>query len=149
MANGLVVVGGDTADLADHVAGDGLRELVEFAIFALASLRINVATNRVHSFLNPTLHGHGISSGCDSSDAFTIDGLSQNGRGCRSVTGHVGRFAGDFADHLSAYVLKAVLQFDLFRNRYAVLGDGGRSELLLDDHVATLGAESYLHGVRQ
>src|SRR5947207_10557623 len=75
VANGLVVVGGDTADLTDHVAGDWLGELVEFPVLALASLRINVAANRVHSFLNPALHGHGISAGCNSFDAFTIDGL--------------------------------------------------------------------------
>ena len=36
VADGLVVVGGDRADLGDHVAGDRLGELVEFAFAALA-----------------------------------------------------------------------------------------------------------------
>jgi hypothetical protein len=110
---------------------------------------IDVAANRVDSFLDPALHGHGIRAGCDGPDAFAVDGLSQDGRGCRPVTGNVGRFAGDFADHLSAHVLKAVLQFDLFRHGDTVFRDSGRPELLLDDYVAPPGAKSYLHRVRQ
>ena len=149
VANGRVVVGGNAADLSDHVAGNRLRKLVQFAVRPLAALGINVAANRIYGFLNPALHGHGISAGCDSPDAFTVDGLSQDGRGCRTVTGNVGRFAGDFADHLCADVFKAVLQFDLFCNGDAVFGDGGRSELLLDDYVATSGPKSHFHRVCQ
>src|SRR5208282_2110065 len=149
VANGRVVVGRDTADLCDHVAGNWLRKLVQFAVFALAALRVDVAADRVDGFLDPAFHGHGISAGRDGPDAFTIDGLSQNSRGCRTVAGNIGRFAGDFADHLCTYVFKAVLQFDLFRNRDAVLRDRRRSEFLLDDYVSTSGAESYLYRVRQ
>ena len=39
LANGLVVVGGDRANLGDHVAGDGLGKFVEFAVDALAVFR--------------------------------------------------------------------------------------------------------------
>ena len=38
VADGLVVVGGDGANLGNHVAGDGLGEFVEFAFAALAGL---------------------------------------------------------------------------------------------------------------
>ena len=92
------------------------------------------------AFSIPRFMSHGIGTGGDGPDAFTIDGLSQNGRSCRTVAGNVGRFAGDFANHLSAYVLKAVLEFNLFRNGDAVLGDRWGSELFLDDYVATSGA---------
>ena len=149
LANRLVVIGGDTADLGDHVTGHGLGELVQFAVLAFAGLRIDVAANRVDSFLNPAFHGHRVRASRDGSDAFTVDGLGQDGGSCRSVTGNVGCFAGDFADHLRANILKAVLEIDLFRNGDAVLGDRGRSELLLDDYVATSGAESYFHRVCQ
>src|ERR1019366_7285770 len=127
----------------------GLGELVQFAVLALAGLRIDVAANRVDSLLNPAFHGHRIRAGRDGPDALTIDGLGQNCSGCRTVTGNVGRFAGDFANHLSADVLQAVLEFDLFRNGDAVLRDRRRSELLLDNYVSPSGAESYLNSVRQ
>jgi hypothetical protein len=37
--------------------------------------------------------------------------------------GEVGRLAGDFARHLRAHVLEAVLQIDLAGDGHAVLGD--------------------------
>ena len=45
LADGLVVVGGDGADLGDHVAGDGLGELVEFALAALAGFLVECAAD--------------------------------------------------------------------------------------------------------
>src|SRR5439155_18150965 len=44
LADGLVIVGGDGADLGDHVAGDGLGILVQFALLAVAFF-IELAAN--------------------------------------------------------------------------------------------------------
>jgi hypothetical protein len=44
---------------------------------------------------------------------------------------------------------RVVGELDLLGDRDAVLGDGRRTELLLEDHVATLGAESDLDRVGQ
>ena len=131
----------DGADLGDHVAGHGLGELVELAVDAVAVF-VEVAANRGDGLLDAALHGHRIGAGRDGLDAFAIDGLGQNGGGGGAVAGDVGGLAGDFADHLGAHVFEAVLQFDFFRYGDAVLGDGRRTEFLLNDHVAALGAES-------
>src|SRR5205814_5015427 len=100
MADGLVVVGGDAADLGDHVTGDGLGKLIEFTLGALTALRIDVAANHVHSFLDAAFYGHRIGASSNGFNAFAVDGLSQNGRGRRTVAGDVAGLAGDFADHL-------------------------------------------------
>src|SRR5690606_14238127 len=42
-----------------------------------------------------------------------------------------------------------VLQFDFLGDRHAVLGDARRAERLFNHHVAALGAEGHLDGVRQ
>jgi hypothetical protein len=54
------------------------------------------------------------------------------------------------SDQLCADILKRVLrELDFLGDGHAVLGDGGRTELLLDDHVAALGAEGHLDSVRE
>ena len=54
---------------------------------------------------------------------------------------HVGGLARDLLHHLRPHVLDGVLEVDLLRHRDAVLGDEGRAELLVEDDVASLGAE--------
>ena len=56
---------------------------------------------------------------------------------------------GHFAHHLRAHVLQRILQLDFLGDRDAVLGDVRAAELLLQDHVAALGAERHLHRVGQ
>jgi hypothetical protein len=108
-----------------------------------------LAANRVTAFSMPRFMAIGLAPAATVLTPSRIDGLGQNGRGGGAVAGNVGGLAGDFADHLRAHVLEAVLQFDFFRNGDAVLGDGRETEFLLDDYVAALGAESDLHSVRQ
>src|SRR5581483_6419054 len=100
-------------------------------------------------FLDAPLQGHGVGTGRNRLYALAVDCLREyGGRGC-AVTGYVAGLAGDFAHHLCAHVLQAVLQLDFLGYGDAVLGDGGRTELLFDDYVAALGAEGDLHGVGQ
>ena len=149
LADGLVVVGGDGADLGDHASPvTGLRQLVEFAVDAVAFF-VELAADDGDGLLDAALQGHRIGAGGNGLDAFAVDGLGQNGGGGGAVAGDVGSLGSDFADHLGAHVLEAVLQFDFFGDGDAVLGDGRRTEFLFDDDVAALGAERDLHGVGQ
>src|ERR1700748_2917472 len=109
-----------------------------------------------------------ISFDCDSmclttsSTAFSIPRLSASGLApaatffrpsrtidwASTVAGLVPSPATSFlADELSALVLENVLDLDLTRDRHTVVGDRGRAELLVEDHVAALGAECDLDGV--
>ncbi len=136
-ANLLVVIGGNRADLGDHVALDVFVELGDFR----------------HSDFNgafdPSLEGRRAGARGDRLHAFAEDGLREHGRRGRAVAGNIGSLGSDFADHLRAHVLEGVLQFDFLRNRHAVLGDDRRAELLFDHRVAALGAEGDLHCVSE
>src|SRR6185369_8079843 len=80
VADGLVIVGADRADLGNHVAGDGLGELVQFTLDAVAFF-VEAAANCSDGLLDATLHGHRIGAGCYGLHAFAVDCLGQNG-GC-------------------------------------------------------------------
>src|SRR5690606_1145993 len=56
---------------------------------------------------------------------------------------------GDLLGELRPHVLVGVLELDLAGDGDAVLGDRGRAPLLVDHHVATLGAEGDLDRVRE
>ena len=130
------------------VASDGLGELVEFALDAVAFL-VEAAANGGDGLLDAALHGHRIGAGCYGLDAFAVDGLSQNGGGGGAIASDVGSLGSDFTHHLCADVLQPVFQFDFFCHGHAVLGNGRRSEFLLNHNIAAFGAESHLHGVGQ
>ena len=146
LADGLVVVGRDGADLGDHVASDLLRQLVERAAAAVAVV-VHGAANRGDGLLDAALQGHRVGTGGNGLHAFAIDGLRQNGRGGGAVAGDVGGLGSDFAHHLRAHVLERVLQFDFLGYGDAVFGDERRTEFLFDYDVAALGAERDFHGV--
>src|SRR5580704_15783023 len=78
LADGLVVVSADGADLSNHVASHGLGELVELALDAVAFL-IEAAADSDHGFFDAALHRHRIGAGSNGLDAFAIDRLGQNG----------------------------------------------------------------------
>ena len=107
MADGLVIVGGDAANLGDHVTGDRLGELIELALGALAGLGVDGAANHGDGFLDAAFHRHGIGSGSNGLNAFAINGLGQNSGGGSPVAGDVAGLGGDFTHHLCAHVLEA------------------------------------------
>src|SRR5713226_5385397 len=131
----LVIVGGDGANLGDHVALDVLVELLDFR------------DGRFDGLLDAALESGGAGAGGDSLDALAEDGLREHGRGGRAVTGNVGSLGSDFADHLRAHVLEGIAELDFLGYSHAVLGDDGRAELLFDHRVAALGAEGDLYCV--
>ena len=137
LADRLVVVRRDGADLGDHVAADRLRHLLE------------LGGDRLDGLLDAALDVHRVRAGDDVLRALAVDRLREHGRGRGAVAGGVRRLARDLAHHLRAHVLERILQVDFLGDRHAVLGDGRRAELLVEDDVAALGAERDLHRVGQ
>src|SRR4029077_19387410 len=139
LADGLVVVGRDGPDLSNHVAGNGLGELIQFALAAFAGFLVDVASNHGDRFFDAALHGHRVGASRDRLHAFAVDALSQNGSGSGAVASHIRSLAGNFTHHLCAHVLERVFQFNFLGYGDAVLGNGRRTKFLFDDDVPALG----------
>ena len=134
LADGLVGVGGDGADLAmaESVHGSQLLQLGDDGDGRLVDAALQV--HRVHA-------------GSDSLQAFADDGLGRDGGGGGAVTGLVVGLGGNVLDQLGAHVLEAVLQLDFLGNGNAVLGDGRSTEALLQHHVAAFRAEGRFYRI--
>ncbi len=148
LANGLVIVGRNGANLSDHLAGNFLRILVDGATLVVA-LFVHCAANRGHSLFDAALQRHRVRAGGNCLDAFAVNGLRQNSRGGGAVTGHVGGLGSDLAHHLRAHVFERILQLDFFCYGHAVFGNQRRTELLLDHHIAALRTEGDLDRIGQ
>src|SRR5438034_3778196 len=109
LADGLVVVGGNRADLGDRLAADGLRELLDLFDRLLDGL------------LDALLEIHGIGAGGDRLDALAVDRLGEDRGGRRAVAGNLRGLARHFSHELGTHVLPGVFQLDLFRHPDAVL----------------------------
>src|SRR3954471_12698020 len=137
LADRLVVVGRNGADLGDHVAADLLGHALDFSGEGLDGL------------LDAALDVHRVRTGDDVLRAFAVDRLRQHRRGGGPVAGGVRRLARDLTDHLRAHVLERILQVDFLGHRHAVLGDGRRAEFLVEDDIAALRAEGDLYRIGQ
>ena len=115
----------------------------------LLALLLDGLDGRLDGLFDAALEPRRVRTGGDVAQTFLDERLGEHGRGRRAVTGHVVGLGGDFFDELGAHVLERVLELDLASNRHAVVGDGGRAELLADDHVAALGPERHLDRVGQ
>src|SRR6266700_2637996 len=71
------------------------------------------------------------------------------GDGTTTATGDVVGLLGNLFDQLSADLLVGVLELDLLGDGDAVVGDRGRTPLLLEDHIAALGAQRHPYRVRE
>ena len=136
VADFVVAIGGDGADLGDLVVG---RDLL--------GARLDVLDDGFDRLVDAALQVHRVHAGRDRLGAFAHDGLGQHGGGGGAVAGHVIGLGGDFAHHLGAHVLELVGQFDFLGDGHAVLGDARRAEGLVDHDVAALGAQGHLHRV--
>jgi hypothetical protein len=97
----------------------------------------------------PRLRPTGIGAGRDGAQALVHHRLGQHGGGRGAVTGDVVGLGGDLLGELCAEVLERVVELDLTGDGHTVVGDGGRTPLLVEDDVAALGAERDLDGVRE
>ena len=111
------------------VGGAGLGEF--FQLF----------NNAGDGFVDAAFQVHRVHAGGDILHAFLHDGLRQHGGGSGAVARRVAGLGSYFLDHLRAHVFELVFQFDFFRHRHAILGDGGGTEAALQHHVTAFGAE--------
>ena len=136
LADRLVAVGGDRADLGDLVRG------LHFLGAAL-----DVLDDGRRRDIDAALEIHRIHSGGDELETFLDDRGGQHRRGGRPVAGPVTGLRGDLAHHLGAHVLELVFEFDLLGDSDAVLGDARGAVGLVEHDIAALGAQRRLHGV--
>jgi len=150
----LAVLDRDHAVLADlvHRLGDQLADLVALGghrgdvgdvLVALDRHRdlLDVLDDRGHRLLDAGLELHRVGARGDVPEALADHALGEDGGGRGAVTGDVVRLRRHLAQQLGAGVLLGVLEVDLTHDRDAIVGHGRRAELLLEDDVATLGAE--------
>src|SRR5574344_1361984 len=138
LADFSVVVRGNRRDLRDvflavHLDGH------------LGNLVDDSADGCVHAALDV----HRVRACGDVLEAFAGDSLGEDRGGGGAVACGVARLARDFLGHLGAEVFIRVFQFDFLSDRDTVLGDVRGAEGLADHHVAALGTEGDLHGVRE
>ena len=91
--------------------------------------------------LDAPLEGHGVGAGGHVAQALVDHGPRQHGGGGGAVAGHVVGLLGDLLDELGADLLVGVLELDLLGDGHTIVGDRGGAPLLLEHHVAALGAE--------
>ena len=114
-----------------------------------AGLLLELGHDGLDALLQAALDGHRVGARGHVLEAFGDDRLAQHDRGGGAVAGDVVGLGGDFLEQLGAHVLEGVVQLDLTGDRHAVVGDGGRTELLVEHHVAALGAEGHPDRVGQ
>src|SRR3712207_4151434 len=139
-------IGDHVADLL--VAGRDRRHSGDLLLAGdLARLVAQDLDDLVHRVLDPTAQGQRIGAGGHVLEALADDRLGQQGRGRRAVAGDVVGRGRDLANELGTLVLEDVLDLDFTSDRHAVVGDGGRAELLVEHDVAPLRAEGDLDRV--
>src|SRR5690606_35775881 len=159
-AEGLGLLDGDDAVLADLVEGlgDQFADLLVLggvgghvgdvgALPDLAGLGQQSLGDGARGGVDAPLQQDGRGARGDAAQALADQGLGEHGGGGGAVAGGVVGLGGDLLDELGAQVLVGVLQLHLTRDGDAVVGDGRGAELLVDDHVAALGAERHLDRV--
>ena len=104
---------------------------------------------RIHGLFNTFFKDNGVRARGEVFKAFSHDRLCEYHRGGGAVAGHVVGFGGNFFHELGAHIFKRIVEFDLFCDRNAVVGDEGCAELLVENDVSALGAEGDFNGIRQ
>ena len=101
----------------------------------------------VHALVQTALDDHGVGAGGDVLEALGHERLAQHHGGGGAVTGDVIGLGGDFLEELRTHVLEGIFELHLSGDGDAVVGDGGGTELLVEDDVAALGTERHLDGI--
>ena len=159
-AEGVGLVDGDDTFLADlvHRLGDDLADRgvtggdggggsdLLLGLHVLGGPR-ELGDQGGHGRLDAPLEAHRVGAGGHVAQALAHHGLSQHGGGGGAVARDVVGLLGDLLDELGADLLVRVLELDLLGDAHAVVGDGGRTPLLLEHDVAALRAQRDLDGV--
>ena len=136
LADRLVAVGRDGADLGDLVGG-----------LHLLRAAFDVFDDGRRRDIDAALEIHRIHSGGDELEPLLDHRGGQHRRGGRAVAGPVTGLRGNLAHHLGAHVLELVFEFDLLGDGDAVLGDARRAVGLVENDIAALGTQRRLDGV--
>ena len=161
-AEGVGLLDGDRAVLAHLVDGVG-QDLADGGVGGrdgghlgdlglgvdLLGLLLDGVDGGGHRLVDALAQAQRVGAGGHVAQPLVDEGLGQHGGGGGAVAGHVVGLGGHFLDQLGAHVLEDVLQLHLTGDGHAVVGDGGGTELLLDDDVAALRAEGHLDRVGQ
>ncbi len=159
-AQALALFDGDDAVLADlvHHLGDDLADLCIgradrrdgrdlLAVVHGPGLLGDLVDDHGDGLLDAALDDHRVGAGGDDPEALSDHRLAEHDRGGRPVAGDVVGLGRDFLEELRSHVLERIVELDVASDRHTVVGDGGRAELLVEDDVATLGADRDPDGV--
>ena len=124
--------------------GGGSDLLLGLDLFGRLEQRLG---DLLDGLLDAALQAERVGAGRDVAQALANECLSQHGGGGGAVACDVVGLLGDLFDQLSADLLVGVLQLDLLGDGHAIVGDRGGAPLLLQDDVATLGAQRHLYRV--
>ena len=112
---------------------------------------LGVLLDFVHGQLNSLVHTllqlDGSHASCNSLQAFPNHGVCQNGGSSSSVTSNIVCLCGNFFQELGSHILVGIFQFNFPCNRYSVLCNGGSTEFLVQQHVASLGSQGNLYSL--
>ena len=135
IADGLVT-GGDAGGGSDLLFGLDLFGALEQGLGDL-----------LDGLLDTALETERVGAGRNVAQTLANQSLGENGCRGGAVAGDIVSLLGDFLDQLGADLLVRVLEFDLLGDGDAVIGDRGGAPLLLENDVATLGAQRDLDRV--
>jgi hypothetical protein len=157
---GVALLDGDDAFLADlvHGLGDQLadgrvgrgdrgggRDLL-LGLDLLGGLQ-QLRGDGLDGLLDAALERHRVRARGHVAQALADQRLGEHGGGGGAVTRDVVGLLRDFLDELGPDLLPRVLELDLLGDAHTIVGDGGRTPLLLQDDVAAARAERHLDGV--
>ena len=132
--NRQVVVRTDGTDVGDLLlTGNRLLHLEQFCF------------GGINRLFNTATHGHGIAASNDIAKAFFENGSGQDSRRRGPISREVRRLLSDLHDEFRTHILKAIFEFNLFRNGHPVLGHRGSTEGFVDDHVSARWTHCHCH----
>lgn len=97
--------------------------------------------------LDAGVKSDGVDTRGDGPNTIVDDGLGHDRRGGGAIAGLGVGLGGDLLDELGADVLLGILEADLTSDGDAIVDDFGGAVVALQDDVATLGTERYLHSI--
>ena len=100
-------------------------------------------------FVDTALEGDRIGASGDVAHTLFNDGVGQHGGGGGTVASGVVGFGSGLTNQGNASVLDVVFEFNFLSNGDAIVDDLGGAKLLLENHVAALGAEGNGNGLSQ
>ncbi len=99
--------------------------------------------------IDAALERHRVDASGDVLEAFAENRLGQYRCRRGTVSSEVAGLGRDFLHHLRAHVLEGIRELDFLGDGHSVLGDGRRTELLVDDDVPALRAKRDLDRLRE